>query len=455
MGQLKFLRLLVFVCALIFAGMPVGAAVKNTASNKGKINTLLMKRKYGAAIKLLTTLAKSGDARAQFKLGSMYRVGLGVESDPQKAKFWFAKAAAQGHAAAQSVLDRLQVSVPATPKNIGSVTASEAESMAMQWLPIRPDNQMGWLTVAASRNLPLVVKHLHEAKVASTSTDLDQALLAASTAGNVDIASNLIAAGANPNVSNERARTPVMIAAAAGNSALLNQLLTRNPELATVDKNNGNVLHYAAANCDAAMFKILAGEGAVESAIGTPALIIALQRCPNAADFIASIDHKMANVKDGDGRSFIWHVSTIDNPALIKTAMDAGADLNVNDAQGFTPLHAAALTGRVENLRMLLDMATASDVTSSTGVTPLMLAASVGCLQCVELLASKSADIDFKDIAGETALLHAVRMRQIDTVKLLLKLGANPIARSLGDDTPEKLAVRMGSPVADLFKPLQ
>ena len=44
--------------------------------------------------------AEQGDMTAQFQLGRKYHLGDGVESDTQKAIFWYQKAAAQGSAKA-------------------------------------------------------------------------------------------------------------------------------------------------------------------------------------------------------------------------------------------------------------------------------------------------------------------------------------------------------------------
>ena len=49
-------------------------------------------------------LAAQGDARAQFKLGVMYRHGEGVPKDVQEAVTWYRKAAEQGHVRAQNNL---------------------------------------------------------------------------------------------------------------------------------------------------------------------------------------------------------------------------------------------------------------------------------------------------------------------------------------------------------------
>lgn len=45
--------------------------------------------------------AQAGDANAQYTLGEWYENGLGRRENPEKAFFWYQRAAAQGHAGAR------------------------------------------------------------------------------------------------------------------------------------------------------------------------------------------------------------------------------------------------------------------------------------------------------------------------------------------------------------------
>ena len=59
---------------------------------------------FSIALKELTPLAESGDAKAQNILGEMHNSGSGVPHDPVKAAFWYRKAAEQGNGSAQTSL---------------------------------------------------------------------------------------------------------------------------------------------------------------------------------------------------------------------------------------------------------------------------------------------------------------------------------------------------------------
>jgi len=79
---------------------------------------------YDKAIEIWQPLAESGNAAAQYSLGTLYDGGKGVPKDDEKAVKWFQRAAEQGHPAAQF--------------NLGNAYrtgqgASQDQSLAARW----------------------------------------------------------------------------------------------------------------------------------------------------------------------------------------------------------------------------------------------------------------------------------------------------------------------------------
>lgn len=72
---------------------------------------------YVTALKEFRSLARDGNAEAQYKLGEMYFAGLGVAKDYAKARFWYLKAAQQGVIEAQFNLGDLYGKGLGTPKD--------------------------------------------------------------------------------------------------------------------------------------------------------------------------------------------------------------------------------------------------------------------------------------------------------------------------------------------------
>ena len=63
-----------------------------------------MIRDYSLALKTYTEAAENGDRAAQFKVGVLYGLGLGVGQDYFQAVHWYRRAAELGFAQAQSNL---------------------------------------------------------------------------------------------------------------------------------------------------------------------------------------------------------------------------------------------------------------------------------------------------------------------------------------------------------------
>ena len=72
---------------------------------------------YNTALKEWRPLAEQGDADAQFNLGVMYDMGLGVPQDYQEAVRWYRRAAEQGNAGAQNNLGFMYGNAQGVPKD--------------------------------------------------------------------------------------------------------------------------------------------------------------------------------------------------------------------------------------------------------------------------------------------------------------------------------------------------
>lgn len=78
----------------------VMCSVTAQAGNKGDYIDALQAieaKDYQKAFNDLFPLAEKGDPLSQFKLGTLYDEGLGVEQDAAKAAFWWRRAGAKGH----------------------------------------------------------------------------------------------------------------------------------------------------------------------------------------------------------------------------------------------------------------------------------------------------------------------------------------------------------------------
>jgi hypothetical protein len=77
-------------------------------------------------------------------------------------------------------------------------------------------------------------------------------------------------------------------------------------------------------------------------------------------------------------------------------------------------------------VRFLLEHGADPNIRDNAGITPLMLAVTQNAPACVEALLAHHADPDVANDNGETPLIRAVQMRNLGLVRTLLKAGADP-----------------------------
>lgn len=116
-------------------------------------------------------------------------------------------------------------------------------------------------------------------------------------------------------------------------------------------------------------------------------------------------------------------------PRLAAMVLDAGADPNVPDSEGWTPLMVAGSSGSVPLVELLIQRGAqvnrkAKAGTSLDGMTPLMAASHRGNNQIVELLIQNGAEVEALSSTGMTALLVAASQGHESTVQVLVQHGA-------------------------------
>lgn len=128
-----------------------------------------------------------------------------------------------------------------------------------------------------------------------------------------------------------------------------------------------------------------------------------------------------------------------------KRLLDAGADANLQDYSGRTPLHTAVAADARGVFQILLrNRATNLNSRTHDGTTPLILAARLAIEGMVEDLITADADINAADNSGKTALHWAAAVNNVDAVNILLMHHANRDAQDDKEETPLFLAAREG-----------
>lgn len=101
--------------------------------------------------------------------------------------------------------------------------------------------------------------------------------------------------------------------------------------------------------------------------------------------------------------------------------------INTRDStSGETALHIVVQRRDSTWLSYLLQKGANPNLADKKGNTPLMLATQLSYLDGIDWLVRKNAQVDQTNRSGETALIFAVQLRNAEAVRALLKAGANP-----------------------------
>ena len=117
-------------------------------------------------------------------------------------------------------------------------------------------------------------------------------------------------------------------------------------------------------------------------------------------------------------------------------------DVNEKAEAGWTPLLHAAAQGYPRIVRMLLDAGANPEICNLRGITPLIFGARYGNLDVCNILLEFGADVDAPDqgIEGYTALMWASYDGNFGLVRMLLKAKANPLIKSRNGQTALDMA---------------
>lgn len=133
------------------------------------------------------------------------------------------------------------------------------------------------------------------------------------------------------------------------------------------------------------------------------------------AQFSASYNFLKA-VKDRDGAEA---TKFLNEPG---TVIVNAKDLST----GETALHIVVARRDVAWTGYLLQKGANPNLRDKQGLTPLMLATQIRFVEGARVLLSQKANVNQTNIQGETALIRAVQLRDSEMTRLLLKNGADP-----------------------------
>ncbi len=247
-----------------------------------------------------------------------------------------------------------------------------------------------------------------------TQRALDERLITAAWANDVNRSRTLIAAGANVNAQDSTQQSAYLISTSEGYLRLLELTLRNGADVASLDSFDGTGL-------------IRAAERGHHDIVGR------LVQTPIKVNHINNLGwtalHEAIILGNGSQR----YVDTV------RVLVAAGADVTIpSQLDGVLPLQHATASGYRDIVRTL-EVAMSEDSQNASqqdADAQLLRAASAGDADDVAAALRAGADIEARDERRRTALLIAATEDHVDVARLLVDLGANPDALDDRHDTP-------------------
>uniref|UniRef100_A0A3Q3JMF0 Uncharacterized protein n=1 Tax=Monopterus albus TaxID=43700 RepID=A0A3Q3JMF0_MONAL len=131
------------------------------------------------------------------------------------------------------------------------------------------------------------------------------------------------------------------------------------------------------------------------------------------------------NAQDNEKRTPLHAAAYLGDAEIIELLILSGARVNAKDNKWLTPLHRAVASCSEEAVQVLLKHSADVNARDKNWQTPLHIAAANKAVRCAEALVPLLSNVNVSDRAGRTALHHAAFSGHLEMVRLLLSRGAN------------------------------
>ena len=126
---------------------------------------------------------------------------------------------------------------------------------------------------------------------------------------------------------------------------------------------------------------------------------------------------------------------------VTRVLIECGADVTAQDKDKETPSHLASQGGHVEVARILIDNCADVTAQNNDGDTPLHLA---GQAEIARMLIERGADVAAQNKDRNTPLHQALSLDRVEVARILIECGADVTAQRKGRETPLHLASQRG-----------
>lgn len=251
-----------------------------------------------------------------------------------------------------------------------------------------------------------------------------------------DVVKKLIEHGADINIKTKKGYTLLLYAVRCGQWEMTKWLIEHGAEIKTDTRDHRNVLMSAFEYIDYTdweknweMIKYLVQHGAdIDQVDQYGETLLHKAAGHNHWDLVEWLLQQGANpqIKDQKGETLLFTYNGCPAHIIQLLAEKHGIDVNEKNNNGMTSLHHSAMYCRsLDSFAALITHGANVNIQDLQGNTPLHVAARYGSLERTEYLAKRMKNVDIQNTEGRTALHCAAEQDQKKNCNLLLSLGAD------------------------------
>lgn len=298
------------------------------------------------------------------------------------------------------------------------------------------ENDPDFVKAAYHGNLK-TVKEQFSRKYKIDDDECTRALVVASIKGQLEVIKFLVSEGIDVNKKDKHLGSPILMAVRCNQTETIKYLLEKSAEKSPDNPRKWNLLHYAINNSqDAGLIEVLLRYGVTpdhKNFRGQTPLHFAARRAPEILKLLLDAGADV-NIKDIKGQTPVFNAIDDQTKDNLQLFYKRGASIKEKDLSGRTPLFYSIQGCSLSTASMLLKMGADINRQDNHGATPLHIAAGTGILSNVEFLVKKGAQVNIKDKNGRTPVFWAAagecdnaEKKKPDKVKLIYSTPSSPL----------------------------
>ena len=275
----------------------------------------------------------------------------------------------------------------------------------------------------------------------------DTALMMAATLDKIDFVKTLIEHNADVNIENDAGYSPLSSAYIHKNKDMISLLIKNNAEL-----NLDNESYETVADISKIEKEVFISEIKEKIAEKAKKSKFNDQKTNELTDLMNHFLNEVFQIQFDNPNKDVRKLGDENIKSILNLITD-GANPNVRNEVGDTPLMLACIRGSFDFLKELIDKGADVNALEGDGYTPLMALSLIGDIDKINLLLKHDAKVNEKNRWGDTALMLACKHGYIDIVNSLIESGVDIYAKNKYGKTAWDISKEMGNEdISNIFK---